>query len=179
MATPRSVDPVLDSVSEEDLSATFATMICQYSALLNRIARSVIRDADETEGVVQETFLRALRHHEKIAELQDTRKWLIRIAWNLALDRRRRRKAGRRTDDFEELSRSVTTTELSADASLIGAQRHAEILDLVSTLPAKERKIFLLSAVNELSTVEIALVLKTTDSTVRSRLYRAPRRSRP
>ena len=37
----------------------------------------------------------------------------------------------------------------------------------------REREVFLLSAVNELSNVEIALVLKTTDSTIRSRLYRA------
>jgi RNA polymerase sigma-70 factor (ECF subfamily) len=166
-------DLVFDSVSEQDLDPTFAKMVCQYSALLNRIARSVIRDANETEDVVQETFLRALRHHEKIAELRDTRKWLIRIAWNLALDCRRRRKARRRTDDFEEVSRSLTTGGPSADAALIGAQRHAGILDIINTLPAREREVFLLFAVNELSTVEIAHVLQTTDSTIRSRLYRA------
>jgi RNA polymerase sigma-70 factor, ECF subfamily len=138
-----------------------------------RVARSVTRDASEAEDVVQETFLRALRHHNKLPELRDTRTWLIHITWNLALDRRRRAKTRRRTDNFEEVSRSLTTGGLSADAALIGAQRHAGVLGLIDTLPAREREVFLLFAVNELSTVEIAQVLQTTDSTIRSRLYRA------
>jgi len=67
----------------------------------------------------------------------------------------------------------VTTGALSAETALIATQRHARILRLIDTLPAREREVLLLSAVKELSTVEIALVLKTTDSTIRSRLYRA------
>jgi RNA polymerase sigma-70 factor, ECF subfamily len=164
---------VLGSIPEPDLNATFIAMVYEYSALLNRVARSVTRDASDAEDVVQETFLRALRHHNELAELRDTRTWLIRITWNLALDRKRRAKARRQTDDFEEVSRWLTTGGLSADAALIGAQRHAGILDIIDTLPTREREVFLLSAVNELSTVEIARVLQTTDSTIRSRLYRA------
>lgn len=162
-------DTVLGSVPEQDLNAIFY----QYSTLLNRVARSVTSDASEAEDVVQETFLRALRHHNKLPELRDTRTWLIRIAWNLALDRRRRAKTRRRSDNFEEVSRSLTTGGLSADAALIGAQRHAGVLAIINTLPAREREVFLLFAVQELSTVEIAQVLQTTDSTIRSRLYRA------
>jgi RNA polymerase sigma-70 factor (ECF subfamily) len=162
-------DIVLGSVPEQDLNAIFY----QYSDLLKRVARSVTRDASEAEDVVQETFLRALRHHNKLAELRDTRTWLIRITWNLALDRRRRAKTRRRTDNFEEVSRSLTTGALSAETELINAQRRAGVLLHIDALPAREREAFLLSAVNELSTVEIAQVLQTTDSTIRSRLYRA------
>jgi RNA polymerase sigma-70 factor (ECF subfamily) len=162
-------DAVLGSVPKQDLNA----ILYEYFALLNRVARSVTRDASEAEDVVQETFLRALRHQNKLPELRDTRTWSIRITWNLALDRRRRAKTRRRTDKFEEVSRSLTTGGLSADAALIAAQRHAGVLGLIDTLPAREREVFLLSAVNELSTVEIAQVLHTTDSTIRSRLYRA------
>jgi hypothetical protein len=60
---PDRPNAVLGSVPEQDLNA----MIHQYSALLNRVARSVTRDAGDAEDVVQETFLRALRHHNKIA----------------------------------------------------------------------------------------------------------------
>jgi RNA polymerase sigma-70 factor (ECF subfamily) len=170
---PDRPDAVSGSIPEQDLNATFIAMVYQYSALLNRVARSVTRDANDAEDVVQETFLRALHHCNKLADLRDTRTWLIRIAWNLALDRKRRAKTRRQTDDFEEVSRSLTTGGLSADAALIGAQRHAGILGIIDTLPAREREVFLLSAVNELSAVEIARVLQTTDSTIRSRLYRA------
>jgi RNA polymerase sigma-70 factor (ECF subfamily) len=117
--------------------------------------------------------MRALRHHNKLAELRDTRMWLIRITWNLALDRKRRVKVRREADNFEEVARTLTTGGLSPDAAVAGPQRHARVLDLIDTLPDKEREVFLLAAVNELSTVEIAVALKTTDSTIRSRLYRA------
>jgi len=166
-------DPVLGSVPEQDLNTIVIAMVYQYSALLNRVARSVTRDATEAEDVVQETFLRVLRHHNKLAELQDARTWLVRITWNLALDRKRRARVRRQTDDFEEVARFLTTGTLSAETELIAAQRHARVLRLIDTLPVREREVFLLSAVNELSSVEIALVLETTDSTVRSRLYRA------
>jgi RNA polymerase sigma-70 factor (ECF subfamily) len=163
----------LGLVPEQDLNATFIAMVYQYSALLNRVARSLTRDASEAEDVVQETFLRVLRHHNKLAELRDRRRWLIRITWNLALDRTRRTKARRQTDNIDEVARTLTTSGPSADAGLIGAQRHARLLGLIDTLPDREREVFLLAALNELSNVEIAVVLKTTDSTVRSRLYRA------
>jgi RNA polymerase sigma-70 factor (ECF subfamily) len=42
-------------------------------------------------------------------------------------------------------------------------------------LPGKERAALLLSAVEEMTTVEIAAVLATSESSVRSRLYRARR----
>jgi RNA polymerase sigma-70 factor (ECF subfamily) len=170
---PVRSNPVLGSVSEQDLNTIVIAMVYRYSALLNRVARSVTRDASEAEDVVQETFLRVLRHHNKLAELQDARTWLVRITWNLAPDRRRRAWVRRQTDDFEEAARFLTTGTLSAETALIAAQRHARVLRLIDTLPVREREVFLLSAVNELSSVEIALVLETTDSTVRSRLYRA------
>jgi RNA polymerase sigma-70 factor, ECF subfamily len=170
---PVRSDPVLGSASEQDLNTIVIAMVYQYSALLNRVARSVTRDASEAEDIVQETFLRVLRHHNKLAELQDARTWLVRITWNLALDRKRRARVRRQTDDFEEVSRFLTTGTLSAETALIAAQRHARVLRLIDTLPVREREVFLLSAVNELSSVEIALILETTDSTVRSRLYRA------
>jgi RNA polymerase sigma-70 factor (ECF subfamily) len=170
---PDRPDGVLDSVSDQDRKRTFIATVYQYSAVLHRVARSVTRDVSEAEDVVQEAFMRALRHHNKLAELRNTRTWLIRITWNLALDRKRRAKVRRQDDNFEEVARTLTTGGLSPDAAFTGAQRHARVLDLIDTLPDGEREVFVLSAVNELSTVQIAVVLKTTDSTIRSRLYRA------
>ena len=158
---------------EQDAHAQVTALVEEYSTTLYRVAYSVTRNAADAEDVVQETFLRVLRHRNKLAEVRDYRVWLVRIAWNLVLDRKRRAKTRPETDDFEDLARVLPTGELSAEKMVITAQRHARILRLIDTLPAREREVLLLSAVQELSTVEIALVLKTTESTIRSRLYRA------
>jgi RNA polymerase sigma-70 factor (ECF subfamily) len=47
------------------------------------------------------------------------------------------------------------------------------VLACVEQLPAKERQVLLLSAFEELNSVEIAAVLDITESSVRSRLFRA------
>ena len=47
------------------------------------------------------------------------------------------------------------------------------MLACVEQLPAKEREVLMLSAFDELSSVEIATVLSITESSVRSRLFRA------
>jgi RNA polymerase sigma-70 factor (ECF subfamily) len=44
---------------------------------------------------------------------------------------------------------------------------------LIDRLPKKEREALLLSAVEELSTAQAAAVLNTTESSVRSRIFRA------
>jgi RNA polymerase sigma-70 factor (ECF subfamily) len=158
---------------EQDAHAQVTALVEEYSTTLYRVAYSVTRNAADAEDVVQETFLRVLRHRNKLSEVRDYRVWLVRIAWNLVLDRKRRAKTRPETDDFEALARVLPAGELSAEKMVITAQRHARILRLIDTLPAREREVLLLSAVKELSTVEIALVLKTTESTIRSRLYRA------
>jgi RNA polymerase sigma-70 factor (ECF subfamily) len=158
---------------EQDAHAKVTALVEEYSTTLYRVAYSVTRNAADAEDLVQETFLRVLRHRDKLAEVRDYRVWLVRITWNLVLDRKRRAKTRPQVDDFEELARVLPTNELSAERMVITAQRHARILRLIDSLPEREREVLLLSAVKEMSTVEIALILKTTESTIRSRLYRA------
>jgi RNA polymerase sigma-70 factor (ECF subfamily) len=158
---------------EQDTHARVTELVEEYSSTIYRVAYSITRNASDAEDVVQETFLRVLRHGHKLAEVRDYRVWLVRIAWNLGLDRKRRAKSRPQCEDFDDVARVLATSELSAERFVITAQRHAHILALIDALPAREREVLLLSAVKELSTVEIALVLKTTESTIRSRLYRA------
>jgi RNA polymerase sigma-70 factor (ECF subfamily) len=82
------------SGAEQELGPNVIGLVHQYSATLNRVARAIARDASEAEDIVQETFLRVLRHQNELAELRDARTWLIRITWNLGLDRKRRPKRG-------------------------------------------------------------------------------------
>jgi RNA polymerase sigma-70 factor (ECF subfamily) len=122
---------------------------------------------------VQEAFLRVLRHRETLGEVRDRRVWLIRIVWNIVLDRKRRAKTRPETDDVAELARVLPAKGLSAEQIASAAQHHAHVLGCVEQLPQKEREVLLLSAFEELSSVEIASVLGITESSVRSRLFRA------
>jgi RNA polymerase sigma-70 factor, ECF subfamily len=150
-----------------------AALVDQYAATLYRVAFSVLRNASDAEDSVQEAFLRVLRHREQLNEVRDARVWLIRIVWNIVLDRKRRAKTRPETDDVEDLARVLPAGGLSADERAMAAQHHTHVLRCVDQLPEKEREVLHLSAFEELSSVEIATVLGITESSVRSRLFRA------
>ena len=153
--------------------ATLATLVSQYAGTLYRVAFSVLRNPADAEDAVQEAFLRVLRHSDMLAEVRDQRVWLIRIVWNVVLDRKRRAKTRPETDDVAELARVLPCKGLSAEQIASAAQHHAHVLACLEQLPAKERAVLMLSAFEELSSVEIAAVLNITESSVRSRLFRA------
>jgi RNA polymerase sigma-70 factor, ECF subfamily len=153
--------------------ATMEALVSQYASALYRVAYSVLRNAADAEDAVQEAFLRVLRHRDTLDEVRDRRVWLIRIVWNIVLDRKRRTKTRPETDDVDELARVLPSAGLSAEQIAAAAQHHARVLACVDKLPAKERQVLMLSAFEELSSVEIAGVLGITESSVRSRLFRA------
>jgi RNA polymerase sigma-70 factor (ECF subfamily) len=150
-----------------------AALVDQYATVLYRVAFSVLRNSTDAEDAVQEAFLRVLRHRDTLGEIRDHRVWLIRIVWNVVLDRKRRAKTRPETEDVSELARVLAAGGLSAEERAAAAQHHAHVLACVERLPAKEREVLMLSAFEELSSVEIATVLGVTESSVRSRLFRA------
>lgn len=153
--------------------ATLAVLVSQHSGTLYRVAFSVLRNPSDAEDAVQEAFLRVLRHRDTLDEVRDQRVWLIRIVWNIVLDRKRRAKTRPETDDVAELARVLPSKGLSAEQIASAAQHHAHVLACVEQLPPKERAVLALSAFEELSSAEIAEVLNITESSVRSRLFRA------
>jgi len=110
-----------------------------------------------------------------VAMVSAMRPWLVRIAWNLALDRRRRV----RPEQLDELfAESLVAATLPADRSLAESERIAAVLRELDRLPGKERQVLLLAALEELSTAEIATITARSESAVRALLFRARTRLR-
>jgi RNA polymerase sigma-70 factor, ECF subfamily len=168
--TDSAIDVEARRRAEDD---ALAGLVDQYASSLYRVAYSVLRNPADAEDAVQEAFLRVLRHRDSLGEVRDHRVWLIRIVWNIVLDRKRRAKTRPETDDVAELARVLPSTGLSAEEVAAAAQHYAHVVGCVEQLPAKEREVLMLSAFDELSSVEIATVLGITESSVRSRLFRA------
>ena len=147
-----------------------ATLVRSYSTLLFRVAHSVLRNRGEAEDTVQDVFVRVLERRDKLAEVQDMRVWLVRIAWNLALDRRRRIRPEQMDAGFAE---TLVARDLPADQALAEGKRTALILAEIDRLPAKEREVLLLAGMEELSTAALAEVLGRSESATRALLFRA------
>jgi RNA polymerase sigma-70 factor (ECF subfamily) len=175
MASTEGCSLALSFMEDARPAVDLAAMVDAYSTLLFRIAHSVLRSRTEAEDVVQDVFIRVLEHRRSLSAVRDMRVWLIRIAWNLALDRKRRKRPEQLDEGF---ARSLASATMPADAAMEEAQRFQSVLREIERLPKAERHVLLLSAIDELGTAEIAGVLERSESAVRALLSRARARLR-
>jgi len=152
-----------------------AALVETYSRLLFRVAHSVLRNQAEAEDVVQDVFVRVIERRRSLQSIRDMRVWLVRIAWNLALDRRRRIRPMQMDESFAE---NLAANTAPADERLAEAQRMKAVLREMERLPRAERHILLLSVVEELGMAEMAKVVGRSESAVRALLFRARTRLR-
>jgi RNA polymerase sigma-70 factor (ECF subfamily) len=175
MASTEGCSLALSFIEDAPSAVDLPALVDTYSTLLFRIANSVLRSRTEAEDVVQDVFIRVLEHRLSLPMVRDMRVWLIRIAWNLALDRKRRKRPAQLDEAFAD---SLASSIMPADTAMEEAQRFRSVLREIERLPKAERHVLLLSAIEELGTSEIAAVLRRSDSAVRALLSRARARLR-
>jgi RNA polymerase sigma-70 factor (ECF subfamily) len=146
----------------------------EHAGLVYRIAYSVLRNHHDAEDATQEAFVRVLRYRRKLEGVRDRKTWLARIAWRVAVERRKRLPE----IPLEGVEAGAAVVQLrsqlmSADESVLGQEMAGMLAALISALPAQLRDVVTLSAVEELGPAEIAEVLETSESAVRSRMFRA------
>jgi RNA polymerase sigma-70 factor (ECF subfamily) len=147
-------------------------LVREHARLVYRIAYSVSRNHQDAEDATQETFLRVLRHRRRLAAVKDSRAWLARIAWRVAIERKRKL-AEVPIDEVAEMTAKLRSLMDSADEAVLGAEIAGIVHQLIAMLPAKLRDPLRLSTLQEISNEEIALVLGINEAAVRSRVFRA------
>ena len=152
-----------------------AALVENFGALLFRVAYSILRSRPEAEDVVQDVFVRVLERHSTWSDVRDLRVWLVRIAWNLALDRKRRI----RPDQLDtDVALSLAARTVPADQAVDEVRRVQALMEGLERLPKAERQALLLSGVEELSTAEVAVVMGRSESATRALIFRARARLR-
>ncbi|MEN8006649.1 MAG: RNA polymerase sigma factor [Candidatus Krumholzibacteriota bacterium] len=138
-----------------------------YQPPLVRYCFRFLASKDEAEDVVQEVFLRVLKNK---AQPENFRAWIYKITRNRCLDMIRRR--GRRRDD----QALPTASRLDADLTgcltkLVRREQRAHLRRALAELPENQREVLHLRYAEDLSRIEIALVLDISENIVKSRLY--------
>ncbi|TAH35071.1 MAG: RNA polymerase sigma factor [Planctomycetota bacterium] len=131
--------------------AAFDLLVDRYQAPLLRYAHATLHDPAAAEDVVQETFVRLIRHAPDPGSNGAVGAWLFRVCRNLAYD----------TMKTETRERKRREAAGAADtASSAAPPENNELGALVSRelerLPAKQREVVRMKVVQGLSYQEIA-----------------------
>jgi RNA polymerase sigma-70 factor (ECF subfamily) len=167
-------EALISGTAAGESEADFAARVLETQRRVFQIAYSILADSADAEEVAQEVFLRAYRRRSTLRDPQRFRAWVARIAFRLALNRRRAR--GRR------LARDTAWYAAQPAWTSDGAhnENNRAFLDRVrgeiDRLPEKLSVVVLLSAVEEMEAGEVAAVLGIPVGTVRSRLHLARKR---
>src|SRR5436309_2818370 len=160
----------------------FAELVSRYR---NRITSYIYRMTNDYDGAIdlaQETFLRVYRAAGRYQTTHAFSTYIYRIATNLAISELRKRKRRRLVSltglmyshDGEEAQDFNPPDENPLqDVSLVEAERRRVVKKAIGTLPERYRAPLVLRDVEGKSYDEIAAILRKSEGTVKSRIYRA------
>jgi RNA polymerase sigma-70 factor, ECF subfamily len=151
------------------------TLVREQARFVYRVAYAVLRNHQDAEDAVQETFIRVWRHRSELRDVRDARPWLARIAWRVAVDKRRR-PADLSLDQEEEAARGVRELRAKgagAEELAISGEMQELLANLIASLPRDLREVLTLSTVEEMTSAEVGAALGIPEVTVRTRLFRA------
>ena len=144
----------------------------EHARLVYRVAYSVLRNHHDAEDATQETFMRVLRYGRKLKAVEDRKAWLARIAWRVAITRRKKLPEVP-LDDVEASVEQLRSSLARSDDILVTEEMSALLGRLIEGLPAQLRDVVALSTLQDMASAEIAAILEVPEAAVRSRLFRA------
>lgn len=152
----------------------FEGLVRRYQARLTTAMVAVCGAVQEAEDVVQETFLQAFCKLDSFRSESRFYTWLYRIAFNLSVNVRRKKRpqlASDRAEDLDPLQ--IADQRPGPTEPLAVAERSEQLMAAIGRLPDEFREVLVLRELEGFCYETIAEVLGLPLGTVRSRLHRA------
>jgi len=160
-------------------------LVKRFAPLVYAKALRMLGDADEAEGVLQLTFIKACEKFATFEGRSTLGTWLYRIATNEALMQLRRRPAPMESIEdvaemiqSEDIPHNLHAWPLDPSAAALDTELRGQLESALAALPESLRTVFVLREVVGLSTEETAAALQLGESAVKVRLHRARLRLR-
>jgi RNA polymerase sigma-70 factor, ECF subfamily len=171
-----SDEEVIARVQAGDV-AQYEILMRRYNQRLFRVARTILRDENEAEDVMQDTYVRAYASLHQFAGKAQFSTWLTKIAIYEALSRLRRRKGLQAVpahqDQESQIEDSIKSSDPDPEQQALRREATSFLEQAVDALSEKYRCVFVLRDIEGMSTGETATCLNLTEETVKIRLLRA------
>jgi len=152
----------------------FGELVHRYERDVFNLAYRMLNDWGEAEDAAQEAFLRAYAHLDRYDQQRSFKTWLLSIASNHCIDRlRRRRLTMLSLDEPLPPHPALTSDTPGPEEATLANERSAQVQELLDELNPDYRVAVVLRYWYDYSYAEIAEMLQTTESAIKSRLFRA------
>jgi len=174
--TQAETDEQLVRKSQQDDERAFGELVSRYESKVYSLALKMVRNPEDAEDVLQDTFLRAYRGIKSFKGNSTFSTWIYRITANSALMRLRKRQLPTVSiDDADEREAPINIADWAPGPveQILNQETQAAMTEAIEALPPEFRQVFVLRDIEELSNAEVAEILDLSVAAVKSRLHRA------
>jgi len=158
-------------------TAAFEQLIDHYQRKVLSTAWRMLGNREDARDTAQEVFLRVHKYLKSFRTDQDFGAWLYRIIVNVCRDHARKHGSRHQFASFESERDAGAFEELASnddvESNAIRSQQRALVAEALATLSTKERAALVLRDLEGLTTKEVAQVLGSTQTTVRTQISSA------
>ena len=157
----------------------FNRLVDRFQPEILRMVYYRVRPHAEAEDLTQDIFLKAFRNISSLREATRFKSWLYRIAVNRVRDFHRRQRlrtlfsSDAAFNEADQAEKSQEREDPEALSQVLKAEFWHQISLILKKLSSMEKEVFMLRFFDHLSINEIAGVLKKSESTIKTHLYRA------
>lgn len=174
---PKILEWVIATRDTDDQDA-FAEIVYSFQDAVYNVCYRMLGERTESEDATQEAFIRAYNNLDRYDTNRSFKTWLLSIASNHCIDRLRKRRLKYLSLDAPlpgDMQLAITADQESPEREAMKSERSEYIQSLLDDLAPDDRAGIILKYWYDYSYAEIADVLDTTESAIKSRLFRARR----
>lgn len=145
----------------------------KYSDMVFRVGVLYMKNEQEAYDIVQEVFLKFLKHSKQFQDEEHEKAWFLRVAINSCKDQLKSHWRKKRVswNDYQN-GAELTAGDITAKSNGNSDMKHI-VLSAVMNLPDIYKDVIFLYYYEGYSTEEIAQIVHRNPSTIRSRLQKA------
>lgn len=153
----------------------FAELVYTFQDAVYNLCYRMLGEASEAEDASQEVFLRAYMKLQSFDQARPFKTWLLSIASNHCIDRLRKRRLMYLSLDDEPMAAALalSSPDPQPEEATLRSERSQQIQRLLNGLSPDYRAAVILRYWYDYSYAEIADIMETTESAIKSRLFRA------
>lgn len=152
---------------EKKAAEKFTALVERNAKRMFRVAYSLLRNPQDAEDAVQEALLKLYRTNGW-QRIEDEKAFLSRTVWRVALDRI---SSARTMEDATEIE--IASTRATPEEWVSGGDERELLRRMIDALPEDLRRPLVLSAIDEMTSGEVAEIMGIPEGTVRTRVMRA------
>jgi RNA polymerase sigma factor (sigma-70 family) len=159
----------------ETKEKAYTAIIKKYQEKLYWHIRRMLADHDDTNDVLQNTFLKVWKGLEKFREDSQLYTWLYRIATNECLsfmDNKKRKSADISLTGMEYM----VEDKIKADENFDGKKLEWKLQLAIQQLPEKQRMVFNLRYYDEMPYEQMSRVLETSEGALKASYHHAAKK---